>query len=280
MTSGFDPQTFRLHRIPAPSWASTDQTISPALPATRRTAAADQHQDILLAAERILQWALTDPEATARFQNHHPFASDATGAYFIGRQLLDQDPEHPDRILVETECCLTHLDYQGLPAVDHRYIVILSWDPSARQAETVLIRGTPRQSRLAELPLSLIRTRTVEDIPDVTWLEDEGRAHLVSSWADVLACVRQAAQEIVDDSTASGALDEWFFPARIDMTGDYSVGQARSLDAGRVLLTLHFTARQRMTSRGEDDYLGYELEVNVGDRGPLAYVLWGSQVIG
>ncbi|MFC4639799.1 hypothetical protein [Deinococcus hohokamensis] len=279
MTYGFDPQTFRLHRIPAPSWASTDQTISQNLSEPVRTTVTAQHHELLLAAERILQWALTDPGATARFQEHHTYASGVTGDYYIGRQLLEQDPEQPDRILVETECCLTRLDFQGLPAVYQRYIVILSWDPSSQQADVVLIRGTPRESRLAELPLTLIRTRTVDDIPDLHWLEEEGRAHLDTRWAEVLDCVRQAAQEIVNESTSSGALGERFFPARVDMTGNYYIGEATSLDSGRVKLTLHFTDRQSMTSRGEDDYLGYELEVNVGDGGPLVYILWGSQAI-
>ncbi len=276
---GFNPSTFQIRRIPTPDWASTLQTWGTDLPDAMKVTVTEQQAELVQTTEQVLQWAMTDPAATARFQSMHPYAQGVTGDYFIGRQHIDLKPDQPNRLIVETECCLTSLDFQGLPAVYERFIVTLDWNLPKSTGQMLLAHDTERESQLAVLPLRLIRTFALSEIPDLDHLDAGGHALLGDRWDEALACIQQAAREIMEDFSSSGELDQQFFPCRVKMTGDYSIGMASTLDGPAVLILLCFTELQTMTSRGEDDYLGYELTLSVGEDGRLTYELWGSQAL-
>ncbi|WP_407573066.1 hypothetical protein [Deinococcus altitudinis] len=279
MTFGFDAALFQLNRVPAPTWALTTRTMGTALSDLAKQSITEQLADMDRTTEHALQWAMTDPVATARFQDLHTYADGVTGEYYIGRQHFDLDEAGPGSVIVETECCLTWLDSQGMPAIYHRYLVILGWNLQTRTGQLVLAHDTDRDSQLAALTLTLIDTATLSDIPDVSGLDDAGHVLLNSRWAEFLTCVQQAAQEAIDNNSASGVVDDDFFPSRLTMTGKYTVGRVSSLDDGSVLAALRFTELQWMAGRGETDYLGYDLSVEVGDNDRLTYELWGSSSI-
>lgn len=279
MNFGFDPAHFYLNRIAPPTWALTTRTVSDMLPDAVMKTVIDQLNDIEQTTEQVLQWAMTDPVATAKFQNRHTYATGVVGDYFIGRQHFDLDDDYPDKVLVETECCLTSTDYQGLPAIYQRYLVTLSWDPLTRNGQMVLAHDKDRDSHISALTLTLIDTASVSDIPERDGLDEEGHALLARRWTEFLTCIQQAAREIIDDGSACGALDHSFFPSRLEMTGNYVISRVSSSEAGQIDVDLRFTKLQRMTSRGEDDYLGFDLTVFFGDEDQLRYELWGSSSI-
>lgn len=279
MTFGFDPASFRLNRIPTPTWASTARTVGEALPDAVLEAVTAQLAEVDLSTEQVFQWAMTDPVATAKFQDDHTYANGVTGDYFLGRRHFDVDDEHPGKVLAETECCLTRLDYQELPAIYQRYLVTLSCDLQARTGQLVLAGETDRYPQMATLRLTLIDTSSVSDIPEQHRLNEEGRALLDARWKDFLTCVQQAAQEVIDTESSSGMFDDNFFPSRLTMTGNYAIEGVSSLESGRINVDLRFTERQMMASRGESDYLGYELAVSCSNNDQLSYELFGSRSI-
>lgn len=278
---GFDPDTFHLKRIPAPDWASTAQTFSTGLDEDVKRQVNEQQQDLLKSVQNVLQWALTDSEAVARFQPFSAYSEGVNGNYYAGRQHIEPDAERSGAIIVETECCLTRADYRQLPAVYRRYIVTLRWDTNVRTGQPVFARETERESEIAKLNLRLVRTYSLADVTNQHDLSSQSRQWLLKHWEEAVLCLHQAAQETIDDGSSSGELDFSFFPSRVDMSGKYYIDSIITLGKSdsSVCIMLHFLENPRMSGQTDFDYLGYDLSLTVTEEGKMTYEIWGSSAI-
>lgn len=278
MTSGLDLGKFHLRRIPTPDWAVQGVIHSPEVkPEQIRQldAQSDQIQELV---EQTLVWALTNPDAIKRFQHMHFSADGVEGEYFIGRQSIEPDPSQHGRFFVERECCLTREDFRGLPAIYHRYTVVVAWTPATQTGTAVFARERAQESRLAKLEYRLVRTFDLESVPRGADLTEQTRSLVLARWTEVLECLQNAAAEAVEDGSGGGELDNDFFPSRLSMTGEYYIDSIGGDELTKVIVMLHFLEQPSMAAEIDFDYLGYDLSIDLTAQ-PMTYELWGSSAI-
>ncbi|WP_145999455.1 hypothetical protein [Deinococcus sp. UR1] len=278
MTSGLDLSRFQLRRIPTPEWAVQGVIRLPGIePAQLKQidAQSTQIQDLV---ERTLTWALTDPDAIKRFQHRHSYAEGVEGEYFIGRQSIEPDPSQKGQFFVECECCLTRNDSLGLPAIYHRYTVIVAWTPTTQTGVAVFAREQERESQLARLGYQLVRTFDLASLPRGADLTEQTLSLVLARWSEILECLQSAAMEAVEDGSGSGELDNDFFPSRLAMTGEYYIDLIAGDNPTNVMVMLHFLEHPFMAGQTDVDYLGYDLSLDLTAH-PMTYELWGSSAI-
>ncbi|ANE44325.1 hypothetical protein [Deinococcus puniceus] len=277
MKYGFDPELFQLQRIPTPEWAVQGVTYGERQAELEKILETSSGE-IIQQSQDFLQWALTDPVAVAKFQPFSYYSEGVNGNYFVGCRHLEFSSEQPSSILVETELSLTRIDYKNLPSVYTRYLVTLLWNPTTKQGQSILAHDTDYDSKISNLKFKLVRTLTVGEIARGR-LSDEDYLTLEHRWPEVLACLQEAAMEAVNDGSGSGHVDDNFFPSRLELTGEYYISDINSSDDSFMTVMLHFLGHANSADQQHDDYLGYDLALNVPEDGPLTYELWGSSSI-
>ncbi|WP_412027844.1 hypothetical protein [Deinococcus yunweiensis] len=278
MTSGLDLSRFHLRRIPTPEWVVQGVIHSSEIEPDQLQQLETQSNLIQELVEQTLAWALTDPEAITRFRHLHGYADGVEGEYFIGRQFIEPDPSQRGQFLVECECCLTRNDYRGLPAIYHRYTVVVAWTPAAQTGTAVFSRERAQANRLAQLDYRLVHTFDLESLPRGAKLSEHTRDPVLARWPEVLAILQNAAAEAVEDGSGSGELDDDFFPSRLAMTGEYYIDSISGDDPKKVIVMLHFLENPFMAGQTDVDYLGYDLSLDLTAY-PMTYELWGSSAI-
>ena len=269
---------FHLQQVPTPPWAVGDQMFAPELLPEDHRLLNDQLSEIHVAAQEALRWAITEVKGNIWLDRVQSELRDAPGQYFVGRHFFDQDPAHPGCYLIEIECCFLRTGARGTPYVHPRYTVTLRWNAQQRAGTPQLARETERESRLARLTYRLVRTLRPQDIPGHDALTQAEQAFLESRWTEVLDSLQQAAREAVEDGSASGELDDEFFPSRLCLTGEYYIDSVSSSSDESFVLMLHFLQYAYFEGQSAFDYLGYDLDLHMTD-GPLAYELWGHSSI-
>ncbi|ULH18198.1 hypothetical protein MF271_22270 (plasmid) [Deinococcus sp. KNUC1210] len=272
-----DVPAVHLQQVPAPPWAAQDVTFAPHLLPEDHHTVTEQLAAIHQAVQAALRWAITEGKGNIWLDLIQSELRDASGQYFVGRHFVDHDLESPGSYIVETECCFlqtgTHRMY-----VHPRYTVTLRWNGQERTGTPQLARQTARASQLARLTYRVVRTERPQHISGHDALSQEEQAFLASRWADVLECVQQAVREAVEDESASGELDNNFFPSRLRMTGEYYIESLSSLSGEALSFMLHFLELPYFEGQVDFDYLGYDLSIKRSN-GSLAYELWGHSAI-
>ncbi|MBZ9751729.1 hypothetical protein K7W42_12745 [Deinococcus sp. HMF7604] len=151
--------------------------------------------------------------------------------YFIGRQVFSWATHAPNTVWIETEICqLLSLD-DGRQVVYRRYLLTLLWDPASQHDH--MAPDLEPQSALTRLQLHPVELEPLNRVADLEKLSAEDRHFLSSHWPEVLSCLQQGAEEMVTDlSEAGGGWDDEGFPARVQMTGAYTIRRISPMHGG------------------------------------------------
>jgi hypothetical protein len=276
MAFGFNPSRFQVDLRETPTWAAYDRQWATNVTVQQQQLLLEQMPVIIGAVEYALQWAMTDPEANARFQHRHTYSQGVTGHYFVGRQYLEKDPEREHVFFLETECCLIRLDLQNLPEVYERFNIVLSLDTV--KCTSQLMFAEEYEAKLGLPSFQLVRTLELHDVPGVEAIAPEIYQQLSVRWDEVRVCLQNAANEILENFTSSGQVDDHFMPCRLELTGEYYIHRS-SYDNGTLGFMLHFLSQPRMLGDDHLEYLGYDVQIMIEIDQPVEFGLWGSSAI-
>lgn len=149
-----------------------------------------------------------------------------------------------------------------------RFLVLLAWNAETKSGRFLSAPELEGEPHLSAVDVKRIGPATLDEMSRLygSTITPHLREQLAGRWEEFLGAVEAAAREYLADGSASGLLDNEWFPSRLNMTGEYYVREVNDGERDADLaffVPIHFIGQRTAEDQTNFGYLGLTLNMDV-----------------